>query len=95
MWLDPARRTAGHSETSRTRPEDWSPSLEWVFDLAARVPAGMKLGPGLDRALIPDDVEAQWVSADGATLELVLWSGALDTRRGAAGGARVPRRQRA
>lgn len=77
VWLDPARRTAGHSETSRTRPQDWSPSLEWVFDLAARVPAGVKLGPGLDRALIPDDVEAQWVSADGATLELVLWSGAL------------------
>ncbi|ODT09439.1 MAG: SAM-dependent methyltransferase [Microbacterium sp. SCN 70-18] len=76
-WLDPARRTAGHSETARTRPEDWSPSLEWVFDLAARVPAGMKLGPGLDRALIPDDVEAQWVSADGSTLELVLWSGIL------------------
>src|SRR6478609_2096160 len=25
VWLDPARRTAGHSETSRTRPEDWSP----------------------------------------------------------------------
>ncbi|QIG38519.1 SAM-dependent methyltransferase [Microbacterium sp. 4R-513] len=76
-WLDPARRTAGHSETSRTRPEDWSPSLEWVFDLASRHPAGVKLGPGLDRGLIPDDVEAQWVSADGSTIELVLWSGAL------------------
>ncbi|MFH8252078.1 SAM-dependent methyltransferase [Microbacterium sp. B2969] len=77
VWLDPARRTAGHGETSRTRPEDWSPSLEWVFDLAARHPAGVKLGPALDRALIPDDVEAQWVSADGSTIELVLWSGAL------------------
>ncbi|MDE0545434.1 class I SAM-dependent methyltransferase [Microbacterium sp. C7(2022)] len=76
-WLDPARRTAGHSETSRTRPEDWSPSLDWVFDLARRMPAGVKLGPGLDRALIPDDVEAQWVSADGSTIELVLWSGPL------------------
>ncbi|MGZ0711637.1 THUMP-like domain-containing protein (plasmid) [Coraliomargarita sp. W4R53] len=77
VWLDPARRTAGHSETSRTRPEDWSPSLDWVFDLAARMPVGVKLGPGLDRTLIPDHVEAQWVSADGATLELVLWSGVL------------------
>ncbi|WP_457100148.1 THUMP-like domain-containing protein [Microbacterium sp. P5_E9] len=76
-WLDPARRTAGHSETARTRPEDWSPALDWVFDLARRVPAGVKLGPGLDRDLIPDDVEAQWVSADGSTIELVLWSGAL------------------
>jgi SAM-dependent methyltransferase len=77
VWLDPARRTAGHTETSRTRPEDWSPSLDWVFDLARRMPIGVKLGPGLDRDLIPDDVEAQWVSADGSTVELVLWSGAL------------------
>lgn len=76
-WLDPARRTAGHSETARTRPEDWSPPLDWVFDLAARLPVGVKLGPGLDRALIPDDAEAQWVSADGSTVELVLWSGRL------------------
>ena len=77
VWLDPARRTAGHSETSRTRPEDWSPSLDWVLALAARVPTGVKLGPALDRQAIPADVEAQWVSADGSTVELVLWSGAL------------------
>ncbi|MGK3954272.1 THUMP-like domain-containing protein [Microbacterium sp. I2] len=77
VWLDPARRTPGHAETKRTRPEDWSPSLDWVFDLARRMPVGVKLGPGLDRDLIPDDVEAQWVSADGSTVELVLWSGAL------------------
>ncbi|MCC2034093.1 THUMP-like domain-containing protein [Microbacterium allomyrinae] len=77
VWLDPARRTAGHSETKRTRPEDWSPSLDWVFDLARRVPVGVKLGPALDRDLIPAEVEAQWVSAGGSTLELVLWSGAL------------------
>jgi SAM-dependent methyltransferase len=76
-WLDPARRTAGHSETARTRPDDWSPSLDWVFALAAREPVGVKLGPALDRELIPDGVEAQWVSADGSTIELVLWSGAL------------------
>jgi len=77
VWLDPARRTAGHTETKRTRPEDWSPPLDWAFDLAARMPAGIKLGPGLDRDMIPDDVEAQWVSVDGSTVELVLWSGAL------------------
>lgn len=77
VWLDPARRTAGHTETTRTRPEDWSPSLDWVFDLARRMPVGVKLGPGLDREIIPDDVEAQWVSADGSTVELVLWSGVL------------------
>ncbi|MDZ8201372.1 SAM-dependent methyltransferase [Microbacterium sp. SSW1-59] len=74
VWLDPARRTAGRGETSRTRHDEWSPSLEWVFDLARRRPVGVKLGPGLDRDVIPEDVEAQWVSADGSTIELVLWS---------------------
>ena len=77
VWLDPARRTSGHSETARVRPEDYSPALDWAFELAARVPTGIKLGPGLDRGMIPDDVEAQWVSADGSTVELVLWSGIL------------------
>jgi SAM-dependent methyltransferase len=93
-WLDPARRTAGHAETTRTRPEDWSPSLDWVFDLARRMPAGVKLGPGLDREVIPDDVEAQWVSADGSTVELVLWSGAL-AREGVRRAALVIRNDRA
>ncbi|MGX1793305.1 THUMP-like domain-containing protein [Microbacterium sp. NPDC055312] len=77
VWLDPARRTAGHSETTRTSAADWSPSLDWCFDVARRHPTGIKLGPGLDRDLIPDDVEAQWVSADGSVVELVLWSGEL------------------
>ncbi|MDQ7878409.1 SAM-dependent methyltransferase [Microbacterium sp. QXD-8] len=94
VWLDPARRTAGHTETARTRPEDWSPPLEWVFDLARRLPAGVKLGPGLDRDVIPDDVEAQWVSADGSTVELVLWSGAL-AREGVGRAALVIRDDRA
>lgn len=77
VWLDPARRTAGHSETRQVASSEWSPSLEWVFDLISRVPGGVKLGPGFDRAQIPGDVEAQWISADGSTIELVLWSGAL------------------
>jgi len=77
VWLDPARRTSGHSETARVRPEGYSPPLDWAFDLAGRIPTGIKLGPGLDRAMIPEDVEAQWVSADGSTVELVLWSGTL------------------
>ena len=77
IWLDPARRTAGHSETTRTSAADWSPSLDWCFEVARRHPTGIKLGPGLDRDLLPDDVEAQWVSADGSVVELVLWSGEL------------------
>lgn len=74
VWLDPARRDGA---TRFTDPADWSPSLAWAFDLARRLPAGIKLGPGLDRDLIPDDVEAQWVSVDREVVELVLWSGPL------------------
>jgi SAM-dependent methyltransferase len=77
VWLDPARRSAGHDDTTRLRASDYTPSLEWAFAVADRIPTGIKLGPGFDRDDIPDDVEAQWISVDGATIELVLWSGAL------------------
>ncbi|WP_431795695.1 THUMP-like domain-containing protein [Microbacterium enclense] len=77
VWLDPARRTAGHGETRRVAADQWSPSLDWVFGLLQERPGGVKLGPAFDRELIPDDVEAQWISADGSTIELVLWAGSL------------------
>ncbi|MBN9224409.1 MAG: SAM-dependent methyltransferase [Microbacterium sp. SCN 70-27] len=77
VWLDPARRTAGHGETTRVGADDWSPPLDWVFGLSARLPAGIKLGPAFDRSLIPDDAEAQWISVDGSTIELVVWTGIL------------------
>ena len=77
VWLDPARRTAGHRETRRLSPADYSPPLDWAFALAASMPAGIKLGPGHDRDALPAGAEAQWVSADGSVVELVLWSGAL------------------
>jgi SAM-dependent methyltransferase len=74
VWLDPARRDG---VTRLKDPGDWSPSLDWAFDLAGRLPAGIKLGPGIDRDLIPDDVEAQWISVDREVVELALWSGPL------------------
>lgn len=74
VWLDPARRDGA---TRLADPSDWSPSLTWAFDLARRLPAGVKLAPGLDRGLLPDGMEAQWVSVDREVVELVLWSGSL------------------
>ncbi len=74
VFLDPARRNA----TKRLKnPSDWSPSLDFAFGLAHRLPTGVKLGPGIDRDLIPDDAEAQWVSVDRDVVELGLWFGAL------------------
>jgi hypothetical protein len=78
VWLDPARRTAGHGETTRTHAAEWTPPLEWTFSLASRMPVGIKLGPGFDRShLRPGGIEAQWITVDGSTIELVVWSGAL------------------
>jgi SAM-dependent methyltransferase len=75
VYLDPARRTAGTGETSRlTRPDDYSPSVDFAFALGERMPVGVKLGPGFDRDLIPAEAEAQWVSVDGQVVEMGLWS---------------------
>ncbi|MDX2025670.1 class I SAM-dependent methyltransferase, partial [Microcella sp.] len=74
VWLDPARRAGA---TRLSAPEDWSPSLTAALAIANRLPTGIKLGPGMDRALLPDGLEAQWISADGEVVELVLWSGTL------------------
>lgn len=78
VFLDPARRTRGHSDTRRlASPDDYSPSLGFAFGLAERLPTGVKLGPGFERALIPERVEAQWVSVDGDLVETGLWFGAV------------------
>src|SRR5690554_427598 len=73
-WLDPARR----NEHGRLHdPADWSPSLDFAFGLAERMPVGVKLGPGVDRDVIPADAEAQWVSVDHDVVELGVWLGAV------------------
>lgn len=78
VFLDPARRTAGHQNTSRLRdPADFSPSLDFAFGLGERLPTGVKLGPGVDRDLVPPGAEAQWVSVDREVVELGVWFGPL------------------
>ena len=74
LWIDPARREGA---TRLHNPEDWSPSLDWVFDMATQRPTGIKLAPGMDRDLIPEWVEAQWVSHQGTVVEMLLWSGVV------------------
>lgn len=93
IWMDPARRTAGHSETRRVSSDDYSPPLDWAFDVASRTPTGIKLGPGHDRDALPADAEAQWVSAEGSVVELVLWTGVL-AREGVRRAALVIRGER-
>jgi len=77
-YLDPARRTLGHTNTRRvTDPTDYAPPLDWVLALAERMPVGIKLGPGIDRRFLAANAEAQWVSVENQVVELGLWFGAL------------------
>ena len=56
-WLDPARRTTSGGTTRRLADAaDYSPSLDFAFGLAERMPVGVKLGPGTDRDVIPAGV---------------------------------------
>lgn len=72
VFCDPSRRT---SRGRTWRVEDFSPPWEFVTGLLdARQIACVKLGPGLPTALIPDNVEAEWVSDSGQLVECALWS---------------------
>lgn len=78
VYLDPARRTAGTRNTARVAdPADWSPSLDDAFAFGAERPTGVKLGPGVDRGLLPEDAEWQWISVDGEVVEAGVWFGPL------------------
>jgi SAM-dependent methyltransferase len=74
LWFDPARRDGARRLGD---PADWSPALDAVFARAAAQPAGVKLAPGIDRALLPADAEHQWVTDGLETVEAVVWTGAL------------------
>lgn len=71
VFVDPARR----GDRGRSwRVEDLSPSWSFVTHLlASRELVCVKLGPGFPRELIPDGVEACWVSHRGDVVETGLW----------------------
>ena len=69
-FADPARRT-GRGRTFRV--DDWTPSWDFVESLFARS-ACVKVAPGIPHSLVPDGVEAEWVSDDGDVKEAALWS---------------------
>jgi hypothetical protein len=74
VYLDPARRDGARRLKD---PGDWSPSLDFAFETGSRLPTGVKLGPGVDRDLIPAGAEAQWISVDRDVVELGVWFGAV------------------
>ncbi|MDP2773468.1 MAG: class I SAM-dependent methyltransferase, partial [Nocardioides sp.] len=76
-FADPARRSA----RGRTFDvDDWTPPWPFVEELLRR-DACVKVAPGIPHALVPDEVEAEWVSDHGEVKEAALWSGRLATVR--------------
>jgi len=76
-FADPARRT-GRGRTFQV--DAWQPSWDFVETLLAR-DAVVKTAPGIDHALIPEGVEAEWVSDGGEVKEAALWAGRLASVR--------------
>lgn len=73
VFADPARRSASGRSW---RTEDLSPSWPFVVSLLdGERTACVKLGPGVPLSLIPDAVEAEWVSDAGTVVECALWAG--------------------
>jgi hypothetical protein len=81
LFLDPARRElSGPARAQALRkfdPNTYSPSFNFVLEVAAKKPTGVKLGPGHPHEAIPDNCEAQWISVSGDLVELTLWFGSL------------------
>ncbi|GAA4830974.1 50S ribosomal protein L11 methyltransferase [Luteimicrobium xylanilyticum] len=76
VYADPMRRT--RTGTRVLDPAAYAPPLDAVWSLRDVVPAlGIKVGPGIAHAGLPDDAETQWVSVDGDVVEAALWFGPL------------------
>ena len=74
-FADPARRT-GRGRTFDV--DDWTPPWPFVEGLLRR-DSCVKVAPGIPHELLPEDVEAEWVSDQGEVKEAALWSGRLAT----------------
>ena len=85
IWMDPARRAPSRGGSRRLHdPEDYSPPVSAVLELARRLgdgdgygPLGAKLGPAVDREALPAETEVQWLSWHGQVLEATMWCGPL------------------
>jgi SAM-dependent methyltransferase len=76
-FADPARRTG----SGRSFDVDaWLPPWSFVLRLL-HGHACVKVAPGIPHSLVPDGVEAEWVSDHGEVKEAALWSGALASAR--------------
>jgi SAM-dependent methyltransferase len=78
VFADPARRS-GRGRTFHV--DDWSPPWEFVESSLLGRASVVKVAPGIPHELLPDGVEAEWISDDGEVKEAALWSSWLSTAR--------------
>lgn len=77
VFADPARR----GDRGRIFDVDgWSPPWDFVRALLSR-PSSVKVAPGIPHELVPEGVEAEFVSDGGEVKEAVLWSPQLAMTR--------------
>lgn len=76
-YADPARRSAAGRSFN---VDEWTPPWSFVRALLAR-DSCVKLAPGIPHHLVPEGVEAEWVSDHREVKEAVLWSARLATTR--------------
>ncbi|HZJ07491.1 MAG TPA: class I SAM-dependent methyltransferase [Nocardioidaceae bacterium] len=77
VFADPARR----NQKGRVFDVNhYSPSWSFVLSLLQR-PSCVKVAPGIPHPMVPDEVEAEWVSYRGQVKEAALWSASLATTR--------------
>ena len=74
-FADPARRSARGRSFS---VDDWTPPWSFVERLLRR-DSCVKVAPGIPHELVPEGVEAEWVSDHGEVKEAALWAGSLAT----------------
>ncbi len=77
VFADPSRRNPRGRVFD---PDSYSPTWSFVEHLLRR-PSCVKLAPGIPHELIPDGVEAEWVSVDGEVKEAALWASPLAVTR--------------
>ncbi|WP_238993211.1 class I SAM-dependent methyltransferase [Nocardioides caldifontis] len=77
VFADPARRSAKGRTFDVTA---WTPPWSFVEQLLRR-PSVVKVAPGIPHDLVPEGVEAEWVSFAGDVKEAVLWAAPLAVAR--------------
>lgn len=79
VTCDPSRRTASGRSVD---PREYEPPWAFVRGVLASSNACVKVAPGIPHDLVPEGVEAEWVSDHGEVTEAALWSGDMRTIAG-------------